>query len=172
MKKLTFVFFLCFGGCGKSVPVPPPETFDQMLMRTEGVTCQQLVEHAEGEAPSCEMIVAEFTRARDRVAALEPAARTHKMREFLFFRPERLMNSERGVPLICIGQCVQGYYEPALLAIMYAHERVVRCEALHGLAHIVGLAGWEEIGHATPADPLQFECWREVQDEYKGAQKQ
>lgn len=172
---LPLVALLAFSGCRNRParvlsPPEPMETFEQMLLRTEGVDCNYVTSHADGERPSCRGIYDQFDRARQHYATVDARAREIRMAQFSYYRPSGVEVSG-DAPRIAYGngQWVQGYFFPPSL-IVYAHERVVYCEALHGIALALGDAGWTDTGHKGPADKLQFECWRLVQAEWQVAQ--
>lgn len=157
--------------CRRNDPVvptiPPIETFEEMLLRMEFVRSADLLSHADGPEPSVHLIHESFSRARKHYAAADGRALDIRMAQFSFYRPANV-DVTNGAPRIPYGndRWAQGYIVPPGF-IAYAHERAVYCEALHGIALILGDPGWMETGHGGPLDKLNFECWRVIQDEWR-----
>lgn len=162
---------LLLSACHSSTPVPPPpiDTFAQLLAREEGVTCDQITAHAAGEPPNCRKVYDAWVRARHRVAAVYPDARTVQMSRVFFFRPALhwidpkpypLINlMPDGVPPVYVRGVTSTDY-PILL--QYAYPQVVEHEAVHALLLI--LLGHQarreqDIEASTPdqRDPFLFQ---------------
>lgn len=134
-------------------PSPPPETFEQFLLRTELVRINDLTSHdPSNPTPDYKLIYEAFVRGRVRVAAYDPKAADIQMYQLSFFQP-RLEMSPSGKPYpVIAGADVRG--RSFFSRIEYSYEQVVEHETVHALLWILGHDIYPIGCHGTPDDPF------------------
>ena len=186
MKRSVLLYAFLVWGCAKNVTAPLPETFEEMLLRTKGVTCIDITQSADGtDEPSCEAIYKYHMMAVNRLEPIfGPNVRGVKMHNVKYFRPTRI-EMPPNVPSPVISR--EPYFYGILRVIMlpvyatvknlamvkqfgteykmtylieYGAEENIFCEELHRIFQEMDPArpAWNEVGHGTVNDPLQFDC--------------
>jgi len=155
--RLALLLLILAGCNGNPAPAPPPppvtipdpvpvETFEQRLIRTEGVSCAEITAAHSGEPPSCERIVAAWERGKARVAALYPAAANVRMSAFWFYRPELVYHESKPYPLIydylnpdgTPHEYKRGDFSTAVVPqMLFSYPEVVEHEAVHALTWLL-----------------------------------
>jgi hypothetical protein len=136
MRYIVLLLIFLAACRGRYIP-PPVESYDQVLRRTEGVTCADITGHADGPEPSCARIVDAFGRGRNRVAAVYDQARDIHMDAIVFLRPALLWPEDKPYPVIANWTGTpRGVFvvEPPQL-ILYAYENCVEHEVVHFLMY-------------------------------------
>jgi hypothetical protein len=138
---IAVLLLVILTGCSQThrPPVPPPETFEQMLTRTEFVTCADITYHDYGDAPDCRLVYEAWVRGRNRVARIYPTAAEYKMVGISFYRPKTVFVDDRPYPLIADvpGNPRGVTYTLGGLQIVYSYEHVVEHEAVHALMFLL-----------------------------------
>jgi hypothetical protein len=138
---IAAVIALTLAACHHPVPVPTPspEAFEQMLFRTERVTCADITYHDYGDTPDCKLVYEAWVRGRNRVAAIYPVAAEYKMVGIGFYRPRLLWVDDRPYPLIADapGNPRGLTYVQGGVQITYSYEHVIEHEAVHALVFLV-----------------------------------
>lgn len=144
--KVVIILALMVAGCGcsSSDTVKPPahvETFEERLQRTQGVTCEAITVHIEGDTPDCHKIVEAWERAQARVTAMGQYAPL-PMSCCFYVRPKLYWFVEKAYPLININVDAPGY-EPILVRgvtsptypplLQYSYEEGIEHEAIHAM---------------------------------------
>ncbi len=140
-SSLLFVFLLL--GCARQVSVKTPSL------------CDQLTDHAEGDAPSCEKIQQAFNRGCDRVKKVYSVC--IPITDVLFLRPARVLTVEKPYPLIrgFGGEIVAAQTSVAFpCLIIYAYEEAIEHEAVHCAVHYLD-GNKKRAAWAIAADPGQ-----------------
>lgn len=139
MRIVALVLLLSTCSNGGSPPPPPVETFEQMLLRTEGVTCADVTYHDYWPVPDCRKINAAWDAGRKRVVLVYPEAAQIQMSAVTFYRPKLTHRPDRPYPLIAdVPGNPRGltYMEGGIL-ITYAHEEIIEHETVHALTYLL-----------------------------------
>jgi hypothetical protein len=127
--------------CAKAVHLQPPESFEQKLQRTEGVSCADLTYHEDEliPAPDCQAIVAAWTAGRADMARIYPAAASIPMSRVSFIRPALAWYDGKPYPLIVNQVDHPAAYSMAspIVSIFYAYVEAIAHEAHHVLGAIL-----------------------------------
>ena len=185
MKIVKYlVLAVLLSSCQRNIPVPVPETAEQKMLRTKGVTCADLVQFEDGTtAPSCELILRYHEKAIEilRKYALFTDAELASIRldnvNFLRKMPVDPATSilppigsvlpaisytykyglNWAIPVTgttTLGPCCRSDGRISYL-IMYGSEESVFHEELHRISWQLGADWWTEIAHLTDNDPLK-----------------
>ncbi len=130
--------------------IPLPETFEQMLLRTEGVTVSDISgdasENANQTPVNPKLVHAAFVRGRNRVIKVYPAAADVKMSQIIFYRPKIYFNIDPTKPYPLINEApeglppvwIRGVTSPAgPVFVQYAYEQCIEHETTHAIVRIL-----------------------------------
>jgi hypothetical protein len=147
-----------------SPPPSPPESFPQMLQRTEHVSCADITYHdyTYDAAPDCQLIYEAWVRGRALVARVYPLATEYKMVGINFYRPKLIIVPEKPYPLLDLPGNPRGLtYVMGGVQITYSYEAVIEHETVHALLFLIdGLRVREpsavaaDMGGYSPSDFL------------------
>lgn len=161
-------------GCTKRLPPNVVTTFEQELWRTQGVTCDDLTQHEEGDPPSCEAIYHYYMMAVDKMTPiLGPKVAKLRMDNATYIRKVRIWGHTYPsgyepftAPAIEMQYHLEfpEYPTPVYATvtrtgltpsspyiwkhqILYASEESIYCEALHMIADELDQTWWAHVGH-------------------------
>ena len=148
MYKLAILLIFCLTSCRHDGILPNvPETLDQRLQRTEGLTCEWLTGHdpTDDLVPDCLKIVAAWERGKARVVKIYPDATNIKMGAVQFYRPKLYWVQDKVYPLIdllggtnSIPYYSRGYTSPSgPILITCSYEECYEHETVHALVRLL-----------------------------------
>lgn len=134
MKRLAILLILPLLACHKSVLITPPETFEAMVLRTEGITCSDLTAHEDG-APqnTCQQVYDPLVRGRVRAVALYPAAKDIKLSAFSYWQTKQVWNDTEPFPRMNTGAMAL----TSNTQIQYAFPETLEHEIVHGIVFLL-----------------------------------